>query len=283
VPNGLPPHAAPRPRRGLRATPLVVLAALFLGSGALYWLLVAGDGPAPIENVAETLNQVGATGAMNGSLQRIIGLSLFGLPLVLPLVWLVWLYNGIVDKEEQVYGAWAQVESNYQRRSDLIPNLVAMVDRYLDHERDTSIGVAAERGAALNPIMAALKDVDTARKTAEQLAGEAEPEAPAEAALARLAAAQEAVGQSLGRFFGVVENYPQLRSADQFLELQAQLEGSENRINVARLEFNRAVEDYNGAIRRLPGSLVARVGDFGRKAYFQAAEGAAEAAELAFD
>jgi hypothetical protein len=125
--------------------PLLVVAALLLGSGALYWLLLAGAGPAPIENVAKTLNQVGATGEMNGSLQRLISLSLFGLPLVLPLVWLVWLYNGIVDKEEQVYATWAQVESNYQRRSDLLPNLVRTVARYLEHEHDTSIDVAARR------------------------------------------------------------------------------------------------------------------------------------------
>lgn len=269
--------------RDTRTAPLVMLAALLLSSGALYWLLLAGAGPAPIENVAQTLNQVGAPGEMNGSLQRFISLSLFGLPLVLPLVWLVWLYNGIVDKEEQVYAAWAQVESNFQRRSDLLPNLVRMVDRYLEHERDTSIDVTAQRAAALNPLAAALKDVDTAQKAAAELATETKPAATAEAALARLAAAQDAVGQSLGRFFGVVENYPQLRSADQFLELQAQLEGTENRVNVARLEFNRAVENYNGAIRRMPGSLVARVGDFGRKAYFQAEEGAAEAAELAFE
>ena len=101
--------------------------------------------------------------------------------------------------------------------------------------------------------------------------------------MARLAAAQAAVAGSLGRLFALAENYPDLRAADQFLALQAQLEGTENRLNVARINFNRRVEAFNGAIRQLPGSLLARLGDFRRKAYFQAAEDAATAAEVRFD
>ncbi len=124
---------------------------------------------------------------MNGSLKSLISLWLLGLPLVLPLVWLVWLYNDIVDQEEQVYAAWAQVESNYQRRSDLIPDLVQAVNRYLNHERGTLVEVTAERTAALDPLAAALKDLDAARKEAEAPAAEAKPEA--EAVLERLAAA----------------------------------------------------------------------------------------------
>jgi LemA protein len=281
-PETLSPDAVPRFGHSARKAPLaVLLVALLLGGGALTWLVLAGAGPAPIEAVATELNQAGATGEMNGSLKSLISIWLLGLPLVLPLVGLVWLYNRIVDQEEGVYAAWAQVESNYQRRNDLIPDLVQTVNRYLGHERGTLVDVTAERSAALNPLAAALADVDAARKKAEAPAGEAKPET--EAALARLAAAEEALRQSLGRFFGVAESYPQLRSADQFLELQAQLEGTENRINVARVEFNRQVEQFNSAIRRLPGSLVAGLGHFRRKAYFQAEEGAAAAAELGFD
>ena len=260
-----------------------MLAALLLAGGALYWLLFTGVGPSPIEDVAENLNRVGATGEMSGSLKSLIGLALLSLPLVLPLVGLVWLYNGIVDQEEQVYAAWAQVESNHQRRSDLIPNLVHTVQRYLDHERGTLVEITTERAQALQPLAAALHEVDAARQEADALVAAARPEADAAAVLERLALAQAAVGRSLGNFFGVVESYPQLRSADQFLELQAQLEGSENRINVARVAFNRAVEAYNGAIRRLPGSLIAKLGNFRRKAYFEAVEGAAAATQVRFD
>jgi hypothetical protein len=134
--------AESEPSRARRpvAVALAMLAALLLAGGALYWLLFMGIGPGPIEDVAENINRVGATGEMSGSLKSLIGLALLGLallglPLVLPLVGLVWLYNGTVDQEEQVYAAWAQVESNHQRRSDLIPNLVQTVQRYLDHER----------------------------------------------------------------------------------------------------------------------------------------------------
>jgi LemA protein len=281
-PEILSPDATPRSGQSARKAPLaLLLAALLLGGGGLSWLVLAGGGPTPIETVPAHLNHVGAAGEMNGSLKNLISLWLLGLPLVLPLVWLAWLYNDIVDQEEQVYAAWAQVESNCQRRSDLIPDLVQAVNRYLGHERGTLVDVTAERTAALNPLAAALKDLDAARKQAEAPAAEAKPEA--EAVLERLAAAQEALGQSLGRFFGVAESYPQLRSADQFLELQAQLEGTENRINVARIEFNKQVEQFNSAIRRLPGSLVAGLGHFRRKAYFQAAEGSAAAAELNLD
>ncbi len=278
-PEALPPDAGPRSGQSARRAPLALLMTALLLGGGLSWLVLGGSGPAPLETVAAHLNDAGAAGEMNGSFKNLISLWLLGLPLVLPLVWLVWLYNDIVDQEEQVYAAWAQVESNYQRRSDLIPDLVQAVNRYLSHERGTLVDVTAERTAALDPLAAALKDLDAARREAEAPTAEAKPEA--EAVLDRLSVAQEALGQSLGRFFGLAESYPQLRAADQFLELQAQLEGTENRINVARIEFNRQVEQFNSAIRRLPGSLVAGLGHFRRKAYFQAQE--SSAAELGLD
>ena len=247
--------------------------------GAALWLIAAG-GPSPIQDVASDLNQAGATGEMKAGVKGLINLMLVGLPLIVPPLWLAWLYNDLVGKEEQVFAAWAQVESNYQRRRDLLPNLVRSVGRYLEHERGTLVEITEERGAAFRPLAAALDEVSAAQKQAEEQT-QAAPET--EDAMARLAAAQAAVDRSLGRFFALAEDYPDLRAADQFLELQAQLEGTENRLNVARVQFNQRVEEFNGAIRQLPGSLLARLGDFRRKAYFQAEDGAAAAAEVRFD
>jgi LemA protein len=272
-------------RRGGKAFLIGALALLVVAIGSLYGAVLLGMAPggAPeIQNVAADLNRAGATGEVKDNFRSLLGLSLIGLPLVLPLLWLVWLHNGIVDKEEQVYAAWAQVESGYQRRNDLIPGLVRAVTRYLQHERESLVEVTGERTGALGPIAAALEEIEAAQAQAEEVARATGTELEAQAVLERLAAAQQGVDRSLGRFFGVVESYPQLRSADQFLELQAQLEGTENRINVARVQFNERVEAFNSAIRRLPGSLVAGFGGFRRKAYFQAEEGAAEAAELGF-
>lgn len=267
-----------RRRRGPLGGALLVAGVLTMAAGL--WLIAATGGPSELQDVASDLNQTGATGEMNGGLKGLINLMLIGVPVIIPLLWLVWLYNDMVGKEEQVFAAWAQVESNYQRRSDLLPNLRRTVARYLEHERGTLVEVTEERSAALRPLGAALEEVEAARRQADAQV-EAGPEA--EAAMARLAAAQAAVDRSLGRFFALAENYPDLRAGDQFLELQAQLEGTENRLNVARIQFNQRVEEFNGAIRQLPGSLLARLGDFRRKAYFQAAEGAAAAAEVRFD
>jgi LemA protein len=243
------------------------------------WIVATG-GPLEIQDVASDLNQAGATGEMNRGLKGLINLMLVSVPLILPLLWLAWLYNDLVGKEEKVFAAWAQVESNYQRRSDLLPNLVRSVARYLEHERGTLVEITEERSAAHHPLGAALAELETAQKQAE---GQPEAGPDAQATMERLAAAQAAIDSSVGRLFALVENYPDLRAADQFLELQAQLEGTENRINVARIQFNQRVEEFNGAIRQLPGSLLARLGDFRRKAYFQASEGAAAAAEVRFD
>jgi LemA protein len=271
------PARAPRQRLPLAGAALIAGVAVI---GAGLWLIAVTGGPPEIQDVASDLNQVGATGEMNGGLKGLINLMLVSVPLVVPLLWLAWLYNDLVGKEEQVFGAWAQVESNYQRRGDLLPNLVRSVARYLEHERSTLAEITDERSAALRPLGAALDEVAAAQQQAEEHA-QAAPEA--QAAMERLAAAQATVDRSLGRFFALAENYPDLRAADQFLELQAQLEGTENRLNVARIQFNQRVEDFNGAIRQLPGSLLARLGDFRRKSYFQAEEGAPAAAEIRFD
>ena len=277
--HGATPSSVPAQRRNRVPLGGAALIAGLLAIGAGLWLIAAIGGPSEIQDVASDLNQVGATGEMNGGLKGLLNLTLVSVPLIVPLLWLVWLYNAIVGKEEQVFAAWAQVESNYQRRSDLLPNLMRTVARYLEHERGTLIDVTEERSAAFGSLRATLDEVEAAQRQAEEQAGAA-PET--QAAMERLAAAQTAVDRSLGRFFALAEDYPDLRAADQFLELQAQLEGTENRLNVARIQFNQRVEEFNGAIRQLPGSLLARLGEFRRKAYFQASEGAA-AAEVRFD
>jgi LemA protein len=191
-----------------------------------------------------------------------------------------WFYNRIVDKEEGVYEAWSQVESNLQRRTDLIPNLVETVSRYMKHERETLTSIADERGDALNPLEDAMTRVIADQQSAASQEGAAPDD---EQALARLAQAQQVLGGSLKNLIAVSESYPNLRSADQFLSLQAQLEGTENRINVARIEFNEAVGAYNSAIRRLPGTLIAGLADFKRKAYFETEGAAAQPVAVQFE
>lgn len=269
--------------RGCRESP----ANAVLAAGAvaiLFWSTTtfgADLSGAAVQDVASSLNDIGGFGAMTKGLGRALAIALVGLPLILPVLFLVWLYNGLVDREERVHSAWAQVESNVQRRSDLIPALVQTVSRYLEHERETLREVTQARAGSLDPLGQALRSVVEAEQRAIQLGEEAAPQR--EAKLQELAGAEVELDRALGRLFAVAESYPQLRSADQFLDLQGQLEGTENRINMARVAFNRMAEDYNAAIRRLPGSLVASLGDFRRKAYFQAEDDAGGAAELRFE
>lgn len=217
---------------------------------------------------------------MNKSVSMLTSTAMLLLPLVLVIGGFAWFYNRIVDREERVYQAWSQVESNLQRRTDLVPNLVETVSRYLQHERETLSALTSERATALNPLANAMNRVIEAQRSAGTENGVS---LDSEAALARLAKTQQALSGSLRNLVAVAENYPNLRSADQFLSLQSQLEGTENRINVARMAFNESVGEYNSAIRRLPGTLVASVGDFKRKAYFEAEAGAEEAVNLGFE
>jgi LemA protein len=270
--------------QGCRLSPArAALAAGTLVVAVLWSVTAFGAGlsdPA-VQDVASGLNDIGGFGAMTKGVGSALAIALIGLPLILPVLVLVWVYNGLVDREERVHAAWAQVESNVQRRSDLIPPLVQTVSRYLQHERETLREITAERAGSLDPLGQALQDVVEAEKRASELGEGAAPQR--ETLLERLAAAEVELDRALGRLFAVAESYPQLRSADQFLELQGQLEGTENRINLARVEFNRMAEDYNAAIRRLPGSLIAGLGDFRRKAYFKAADGTGRPAELSFE
>lgn len=171
-------------------------------------------------------------------------------------------YNGFVHKEETVKSAWSNVETQYQRRSDLIPNLVNTVKGYAAHESET-LGAVTEARARATSINLSVDDLT--------------PE--------RMAAFQQAQGNmqaALGRLIAVAEQYPDLKANQNFAELQAQLEGTENRIAVARKDFNQAAQSYNVSIRRFPNNLVAKLFGFDAKPYFEAAEGTDAAPTVQF-
>ena len=171
-------------------------------------------------------------------------------------------YNGLVKGEESVTAAWAQVESQYQRRADLIPNLVATVKGYAEHESSTLQAVTEARNKATGIT------IDANNMTQEDLN--------------RFQQAQDELGKSLGRLIAVSEAYPDLKANENFKDLQAQLEGSENRISVARQDFNKAAQAYNTSVRSFPKNIFASIFGFEKKAYFQAAAGSEEAPKVEF-
>ena len=181
---------------------------------------------------------------------------------VLAVIWGVSAYNGLVTMDENVNTEWANVETQYQRRADLIPNLVNTVKGYAAHESETLESVIAARSKATQIT------IDPANLTPEKLAEYQE--------------AQGAVTSALGKLLAISESYPDLKANQNFLELQAQLEGTENRINEARRKFNNVAKEYNTAIRRFPKSLLAGMFGFYKRAYFEAAEGAQNAPVVAF-
>jgi LemA protein len=178
--------------------------------------------------------------------------------------------NNLVNVDESVNTAWAQVESQYQRRADLIPNLVNTVKGAANFERTT------------------LEAVINARAKATQVAAPSGPPGTGSAAptdqqaMDQFAAAQAGLGSALSRLLVVVEQYPELKTNQNFLELQSQLEGTENRIGVARKDYNDAAQKYNTAIRRFPASLVAGMSGFKPKAYFKGAPGTEKAPNVQF-
>lgn len=243
----------------LMALLLLAAIALVLGSGT--------DNTAIVQDVSQTINQTGEVGQMNKSLQSTLFLSTIILvPLFFVIMVFMLTFNSLVSDEEDVLSSWAQVQSNIQRRGDLIPNLVSTVKTFMTHEKEVLTGVAESRSGGLSEVVSALEQLESNKTiptiTKENLADEAFMKA--------LATEQSRVGQRINKLMGVVENYPRLRSADNFMSLQSQLEGTENRINIARIVFNDAVRDYNSSIRKIPGSLVAGISSFKRKAYFQA-------------
>lgn len=181
---------------------------------------------------------------------------------VVLLLWGVGNYNGLVGMDETVQGRWADVETQYQRRADLIPNLVNTVKGYATHEKQT------------------LEDVMKARSQATQV--KVDPTNITPEQMAKYQKAQGDVSQALGRLLMVAENYPQLKANENFLELQSQLEGTENRINVARRDFNAVAKEYNTAIRRFPRSIIASMFGFEKHNYFEAEAGSEKAPEVKF-
>ncbi len=171
-------------------------------------------------------------------------------------------YNNMVSKEEDVKNAWAKVESQYQRRADLIPNLVNVVKGYAAHEKETLEGVIKARAEATSV------KIDPTNLNAQNIQ--------------QFQAAQGQLTSALSRLMVVVERYPELKANQNFLELQAQLEGTENRIAVARDRFNDQVKEYNKMVRSFPGNIYAGIFGFERMAPFEAKEGAENAPEVKF-
>lgn len=171
-------------------------------------------------------------------------------------------YNKMVTMEEGINKSWANVETQYQRRADLIPNLVNTVKGYATHEQET------------------LDQVIEARSRATQVTLNAEDITPDR--LQQYQQAQGEVSQALGRLMMIAENYPDLKANQNFMELQAQLEGTENRISVARKDFNDASMAYNSYIRKFPANIIAGIFGFDTKSYFEAAEGTGRAPEVNF-
>ena len=182
--------------------------------------------------------------------------------LVVLVLWIFSSYNGLVNKDEAVSSQWANVESQYQRRMDLIPNLVNTVKGYADFEQETLTKVIEARSNAT-----AVK-IDPSNITPE--------------ALAKFQQAQDGVSSTLGRLLVVMEKYPDLKANQNFLDLQAQLEGTENRIAVERQRFNETAQTYNTATRRFPGVLIANLFGFERRGYFESVEGAEKAPTVDF-
>ena len=170
--------------------------------------------------------------------------------------------NKMVNADEAVMSQWAKVENQYQRRADLIPNLVNTVKGYASHEKETLDAVVNARAKATQVTIS--------------------PDYRNEASLQKYQAAQGELSQALGRLLMVTENYPDLKAKQNFLELQAQLEGTENRISTERTRYTDMVRDYNAMIRRFPASIIAGIGGFDKKPQFTAEAGAEKAPEVKF-
>lgn len=172
-------------------------------------------------------------------------------------------YNNMVKKDENCTNAWANVENAYQRRADLIPNLVKTVQGAANYEKGTLEAVINARAKATS-VQVNTKDLS-------------------EESIAQFQQAQDELSSALSRLMVVVERYPELKANQNFLELQAQLEGTENRIAVERNKFNEVVKEYNTYIRKFPNNIIAGIFNFDKKGYFQASPGADKAPEVEFN
>ncbi len=173
-------------------------------------------------------------------------------------------YNSLVQQEEKVNGAWSQVENQYQRRADLIPNLVNTVKGYAEFEKDVLTEVTDAR-SRVGSIQLKPEDLSDPQKVQQ------------------FQDAQDKLGSALSRLLVVSENYPNLKANENFLQLQSQLEGTENRISVERKKFNDAVQEYNTSIKSFPTLISAKIFGFKDKAYFKSTAGSEKAPDVKFD
>jgi len=191
--------------------------------------------------------------------------AIVGVLLIFVLIMAIWLstmYNGFVTREEGTKQAWAQVQNVYQRRSDLIPNLVETVKGYAAFEKSTFVEVTNARAKATQIT------VDPSKLTPDQIQ--------------KFQGAQDGLSSSLGRLMVVMEKYPELKANQNFLDLQTQLESTENRIAVERRNFNEVIQAFNVSVRRFPSSMFAGMFGFQQKGYFQAEAGAEKAVKVKF-
>lgn len=196
------------------------------------------------------------------SFAKYVGVGVVGVAVLVGLTG-VGSYNGLVSKEQGVEGAWAQVETQYQRRSDLIPNLVETVKGESNFEKSTLTDVINARANATKVTIDA-KTIDNPEK------------------FAQYQQAQAQVGSALARLMAVAENYPNLKSNQQYAQLMDEIAGTENRIAVARRDFNKDVQAYNTSIKTFPTVIVANMGGFTPKAYFESDKGAEKAPKVSF-
>jgi len=187
---------------------------------------------------------------------------IIGIVVLLAILWGVRRYNGFITMEEGVTNSWANVESQYQRRTDLIPNLVSTVKGYADFEQETLTQVIEARAKATSVT------IDPTNLNPESLAA--------------FQQAQDGVSSALSRLLVTIERYPDLKANQNFMDLQHQLEGTENRIAVERRKFNETVRGYNATIRKFPNSMVAGITGFDQKGYFEAVEGSETAPVVEF-
>ena len=188
------------------------------------------------------------------------GLIVIIVLLVLAVIWGVGIYNGLVSKQEAVEKAVGNVQTAYQKRADLIPNLVATVKNYAEYEAGTLTAVVEARAKATSVTL------DANNLTEESLKA--------------FQAAQDQMSSALSRLLVTVEQYPDLKANQNYLELQSQLEGCENAIANARREFNETARDYNTTVRRFPGNIISGMFGFDKKPYFEASEGADKAPDV---
>ena len=182
--------------------------------------------------------------------------------IAIAVMWCISGYNGLVSMDEGVQNKWADVETQYQRRADLIPNLVNTVKGYAAHEKETLESVVKARSEATSV------KIDPSNMTAEQMA--------------QYQNAQNGVTSALSKLLLVIEKYPDLKANQNFQELQSQLEGTENRIAVARRDYNAVAKEYNTAVRKFPKNILAGMFGFEKKEYFEAQEGSEAAPEVKF-